>query len=108
MDRFNTAVDGLTVLIRAAADAEFGTAMGLVNVGLILVVFSAYVSARAAGRLWNLAMWALDRWWGPAPEPPQAPSQPPSLRELLQDTVGSFLLCVVTVSISAAILNLSV
>jgi len=108
MDRFNTAIEGLTALIHAAADAEFGTVMGLVNFALILVVFLGYMSGLATGRLWYLAMWVLDRCWGPAPDPPRTPAPMPSLTKLLQDTVGFFLFCVVTVSISASVLSLSV
>ncbi len=75
--------------------------MGLANFVLILVVLVTYVTRVPMMRLWSLLMWGLDRWLGSAPEPPQPVPPLPSLARTLLYTLGGFVACVVTVSVTS-------
>ena len=98
---FDSAINGLVELIRAAADAEFRTVAGLANFVLTLAAFAAFTARAPLARVWNLLMWVLDRSIGSAPEPPQPAPALPSLQWMLCCTLGGFTACVATIGVAA-------
>ena len=102
MGLIDSGIEGLATLILAAADAEFRTPMGLANFVLTLIVFASYVTRVPMLRFWNLMMWGLERLAGSSPEPPQPVPQLPPLPRMLLYTLGGFVACVVTVSVTTA------
>ena len=97
MGWFEATIDSLEKLIRVASDAEFRTVEGLSNFVLIASVTGAYIVRAPLMRLWNLLMWALDKKFGSAPEPPQTVPRLPPLLLMVPCVVGVYLMCVVTI-----------
>ncbi len=97
MGLIDSGIEGLAALLRAAAEAEFRTVMGLANFVLTLAVLGVFAARAPMLRAWNLLMWALDLLFGSSPERPQPIPRLPSFPKVLAHTLVWFALCVVTV-----------
>ena len=97
-------IEGLGEVLRATADTEFRTAMGVLNFVLTITVFVAYTAlflTRAVViAVWRLLMRLLELLFGIAlGQPPPLPPLP-SLPALLRCVLGAFAACVVTIRVA--------
>ena len=95
------AIKWISELLRASADTEFRTTMGVLNFVLTLVVFIVYialfVTRAVVSSIWGLLMRLLDLLFGSVPGHPPPPPRLPSLPRLLACVLGEFIACIVTI-----------